>query len=202
MKLLLLLTILFSGILSNGQSRKDSSAPAQNPSRDRLFGSPGLYRLGLPPDTAVLFQPHNDNNLVLCYLDGKLLVDAPLLDIGAIAGIKVERGFDAIYRRNGKIYLTSKNPGAINLLSINDIKNKYAITTDDSQLLWMVDNEFVERIQYFRIDSAYLYKLRLQDLNFGHLSRNLSQLKVARIFTKTAENIAKFSPQLRLRGQE
>lgn len=195
MKLPLLLTLLFAGMLSYGQSRKDSSGPPQNPSRDRLFAG-----VKLSADTSVLLRPYNADNLVLCYLDGKLIVDAPFIDANMIAGIKIEKGFDAIYRRNGKIYLTSKDPAAIKLLTISDIKNKYAITTDDSQIIWMVDNEFIERIQYFRIDSAFLYKLRLQDLSFGHLSKNVSQLKVFRIFTKTPENIAKFSG-LRIRGR-
>ncbi|MES2004793.1 MAG: hypothetical protein V4450_09745 [Bacteroidota bacterium] len=88
----------------------------------------------------------------------------------------------------------------IKLLSADDIRTKYSINSPKNKTIWMVDNDFVKRVANFRIDSAYLYKIRLEELPATDGSaKDVPGYTIIRLYTRTAENINRFTT-LRIRG--
>ena len=96
--------------------------------------------------------------------------------------------------------MTSKKGSNLNLLSASDIKIKYSLQNDKNQTLWMIDNNIIERLNYFRIDSSYLYKIEVQEYPIiDSLNKDKSRLTIIKIYSKTKGNIAQFS-EVRLQG--
>lgn len=189
-------------IESEGQNKKFPPDSIQNLHISSFFENSALHQFSghFLKDTSVFVKTHNDGHPAVVYLDSILVVDMPFIDVYAIKNIRIEKGFDSIFLRNGKIYLTSKKESKINLWTVDDIKKKYSLNANNNQIIWMVNDDFIERTQYFKIDSSYLYKIQVQELPIvDSFNQNSSSLTIIRIFTKTAENIAKFS-ELRVRG--
>ncbi len=148
---------------------------------------------------AVVFTRHHDRNAALVYLDSKLVVDLPVLDPNTIEDVKIESGYNEKYKTIGNVYLITKKSTKLNLLTADDIRKKYSLT-NTNQTIWMVDNDFVERVEYFKIDSSYLYKIEVEELPaLDSTNKNTSGLTIIRIFTRTPENINRFSG-IRIRG--
>ena len=151
-------------------------------------------------DTTVLFTKYKPAMPPMIYLNNIPVIGTPFIDIHLIVDIKVENGIDTGYHRNGKIYITTKKETPLKLLTIDDIVKKYSISSTNAETVWMVDNDFIENLKYFTIDSAFLYKIQVQELPATEiLSKNPSGVRIIKIFTRTSDNISKFST-IRLRG--
>ncbi len=129
----------------------------------------------------------------LYYLDSVNVEFSELhFDPGKIESMNVVKSYmDSTGQNYGKIFITSKNPKDYNFLTISDIKTTYK-EDSLSPTIFMLDNEFLKDITKFKIDSNYILKIELlRGSEFDYLKKNIPNLTILKIITRTKENLAK-----------
>lgn len=126
---------------------------------------------------------------VTVYIGTEKFTGVPFFDVDEVEALDVQRGSEG-----GSILLTMKKGIHLQFLSINDIQKKYAIPSNASTI-WMLNNEFVTEPDHFKIDSSYLYKIKLEEVPTAIADANTT---VVRMFTRSKENINEFT-KLRIR---
>ncbi|MDB5231933.1 MAG: hypothetical protein JWN76_2738 [Chitinophagaceae bacterium] len=109
---------------------------------------------------------------------------------------KISVGKDDSKYPNGRIYITTKNPGSFHFLTMKEIIANYKIKTRGTAL-YMLDNEFIKDTSAFRIDSSYILKIVLiPGSDFSYLKKP-GRLTIVKIIPRTKANL---ESQLRIRG--
>jgi hypothetical protein len=129
----------------------------------------------------------------LCYLDSVSIdLSQTHFDHARIKSMNVVKNYiDSTRQIYGKIFISSKNPRGYDFLTISDISKTYKIDTL-SPTIFMLENEFLKAITRFKIDSSYILKVELlRASEFDYFKKNLPNLTILRIITKTEENLAK-----------
>jgi len=129
----------------------------------------------------------------LYYLDSVNVEFSELhFDPEKIESMNVVKSYiDSTAQNYGKIFITSKDPKDYNFLTISDITTTYKKDTL-SPTIFMLDNEFLKDITKFKIDSNYILKIELlRGGEFDYLKKNIPNLTILKIITRTKENLAK-----------
>ena len=133
------------------------------------------------------------------YLDSINYGSLPNFDINQIETIFISK--DNIKVPEGQIFIKSKNPKNLHLLSILDIRARYkqnALTPT----IYMLNNVILKEVSTFRIDSAYILKVEvLKGSETDYLNTQFPDLTIINILTRTDKNIAKEN-EIRIRGIE
>ena len=125
-----------------------------------------------------------------------------VFDPNKIATVKVEREFDTITYKQGRVYMVSKNPKDYYFVSLDEIKAKYAKNAT-APVLFMINNSFLQNnISAFKIDTSYILNVEvLRGTDFDNLKESLPNLTIVRIKTKTKENLEEAS-KIYIRGSD
>lgn len=144
-----------------------------------------------------IYKPENFRPEI--YLDSIKYGAFPNFDIHQIETIFVSKENKKV--PEGQIFIKSKNPKNLHLLSILDINvryNKNAL----APTIYMLDHVILKEISTFRIDSAYILKVEiLKGSETDYLNAQFPDLTILNIITRTAENIAKEN-RILIRGTE
>jgi len=111
----------------------------------------------------------------------------------------VKNYYDSTKRLRGAIFMTSKDPGTYNFLSITDIvaKNQQGL---HQPTIFMLDSEVLTDTTSFKIDSSYILKVEITSASqIDYLRNTQPDLTILKIITKTKENLNKFD-RIRIRG--
>ncbi|GLU51883.1 hypothetical protein Dfri01_13440 [Dyadobacter frigoris] len=144
-----------------------------------------------------IYKPENFRPEI--YLDSVKYGSFPNFDIHQIDSISISKENKKV--PEGQIFIKSKNPKNLYLLSILDITARYkknALTPT----IYMLDNEILKEVSTFRIDSSYILKVEvLKGSETDYLNTQFPDLTILNIVTRTEKNIAKEN-EIRIRGIE
>lgn len=133
------------------------------------------------------------------YLDSVKYEVFPRFDISQIDSISISK--ENKKAPNGRIYIKSKDPKNLHLLSVSDINARYTKNAL-APTIYMLDNEILKEVSTFRIDSAFILKVEiLKGSETDYLNVQFPDLTILKIITRTKENIAKQN-EIRIRGIE
>jgi hypothetical protein len=123
------------------------------------------------------------------YLDSVKYGTFPNFDINQIESMSVEKESKKAPR--GQIFIKSRNPKNLHLLSIFDINARYTKNAL-APTIYMLDNKILKEASTFRIDSAFILKVEiLKGSETDYLNVQFPDLTILNIITRTTENIAK-----------
>lgn len=84
----------------------------------------------------------------------------------------------------GAIYITTKNPNTYNFIGLDAIKKAYQIVTS-GLTIYMVDKEFIQDTQYFKLPSSLIYSVNIiKGSEFDNLKNDFPNLSIVKITTK------------------
>ncbi|WP_159470754.1 hypothetical protein [Dyadobacter sp. 3J3] len=133
------------------------------------------------------------------YLDSVQYGAFPNFDISQIADMSISKADSKA--PNGRIFIKSKNPKNLHLLSVSDISTRYK-KNPLAPTIYMLDNEILKEVSTFRIDSAFILKVEiLKGSETDYLNAQFPDLTILKIVTRTPKNVAKEN-QIRIRGIE
>lgn len=139
----------------------------------------------------------NTKNQPAYYIDSVLVPKMPYLDINKITDMTVVKESGHANQPNGAVYIRTKNPTDLHLLSLEAVAQKYIPA--GTPYLVMVDNEFIRDMTGVKIDSAYILRCdTLSTKEFSHL-QNAPALMILKIYTRSKANAEK-EGQIMIRG--
>ncbi|WP_123912099.1 hypothetical protein [Flavobacterium sp. AJR] len=143
---------------------------------------------------------HSQTNEPAFFLDGNFVHKNALanFDVNEIKDINVIKDTITIEAVNytGRIMITSKNPKEVNLMSLNDIKNKFT-KSKSKKFLFVLNGEVILKdVGTYKIDEKYIFKT---DVVSSDTIENLKgiDLDIISILTKIKENT---EPKMLIRG--
>jgi hypothetical protein len=143
--------------------------------------------------------PKYEHFLPEIYLDSVKYGAFPNFDINQIDDMSVAKETKEAPR--GKIFIKSKHPRSLNLLSIDDINARYRKNAL-APMIYMLNNEILKEVSTFRIDSAFILKVEiLKGSETDYLNVQFPDLTILKIITRTKDNIDKQNA-IRIRGTE
>jgi hypothetical protein len=132
-------------------------------------------------------------------LDSVKYAEMPCFDLQKITNIYVAHEYDTIFHAYGKIYITTKNPGELHFIPLTQVAKQCKLPLH-IPVIFMLDNEFIKKTSTFFIDSAYILKTEIvKGAELESVNKDLSNLTIVRIVTRTKENIDK-QKQIWIRG--
>jgi hypothetical protein len=133
------------------------------------------------------------------YLDSVRYGYFPNFDPNQIDSISISKETKEAPR--GKIFIKSKHPQSLNLLTIQDINARYRKNAL-APTIYMLNNEILKEVSTFRIDSAFILKVEiLKGSETDYLNVQFPDLTILNIITGTKDNIDKQNA-IRIRGTE
>lgn len=180
--------ILFSALALNASGQTHTEFP-EKPGR--------AYNV---PDTVTVTYEKSEANpvagLPVWYIDSIPMGQSkPIFNIDDIENISVKKD-----GKTGMIYIATKKPEQHNFMTLEAIKAKY-IKTALPVAIYMVDNEIIKDISYYKIDEKYILNIKI--LASGDLPylKEEKKFTIINIITRSKENIKKASV-IYIRGTE
>lgn len=144
-----------------------------------------------------IYKPENFRPEI--YLDSIKYASIPYLEPSKIDSIYILKGTNKA--AGGQIFIKSKNPKKLRILSVSDINARYTKNAL-APTIYMLDNEILKEVSTFRIDSALILKVEiLKGSETDYLNVQFPDLTILNIITRTEKNIAKEN-EIRIRGIE
>ena len=196
--LILILTMNIYGQADNLKTDVDKIS-------DIKFSPVKIYNTGRTTgnDTIPLVTYENENNSdqnPAFFVNGKF-VNATLLktlDPNVIESINVVKEGAEIdhIKYNGQIHIKTKDNYNPELISLNDLKLKYA-TLKDSPAIFLIDNEIIDSdYDKFIVDEKYLLQIVVEKI----VNRKEKlKINVVKLLTRSEDNIQR-SKDIRIRG--
>ncbi|MCF0057354.1 hypothetical protein [Dyadobacter sp. CY356] len=144
-----------------------------------------------------IYKPENFRPEI--YLDSIKYGSIPYIEPSKIDSIHVVKETNKV--AGGQIFIKSKNPKSLHILSVYDISARYTKNAL-APTIYMLDNQILKEVSTFRIDSALILKVEiLKGSETDYLNVQFPDLTILKIITRTKENIAKQN-EIKIRGVE